>query len=160
MPSSAYASAIHSEFPGITPLQLVTITAGATTLRLCTDMQDLVSRGNTFTACGDLLDGQLYDDREDRPPRARIVFQNLSGALLAALRSLDPRETTYVMVELVTAEEPDTVQASWSGAELREISYNSLTLEGEITADNVVGIAAPSASYGPNGFPALHAGVP
>lgn len=160
MPSSAYESASNAQFPGITPITLVTITAGATVLRLCTDAVDFVSRGDTFTAAGDLMTASLYDDREDTPPRARISFENLTGALLAAVRSLDPMVEATVLIELVTAEEPDTVQDSWDGAALRDVSYNSLTIEADLTAENIVGIAAPAMSFDPVNFPALHAGVP
>lgn len=160
MPSSAYESASNAQFPGITPIHLVTVTAGATVLRLCTNAEDFVSRGDTFTAAGDAMTAQLYDDREDTPPRARLSFENLTGALLDAIRSLDPTVETTVLIELVTAEEPDTVQDSWSDAELRDITYNSLTIEGELTAENVIGIAAPAMSFDPVNFPALHAGVP
>lgn len=163
MPSSAYTAASHAQFPGVTPIHLVTVTVGTTSptiLRLCTNSVDFVSRGDTFTAAGDAMTVQLYEDREDRPPRARLAFENLTGEMMEAVRSLDPLEPTTVLVELVTSEEPDVVQDSWDGAELRDITYTSLTIEGELTAENVVGIAAPAMSFDPVNFPALHAGVP
>lgn len=160
MPSAAYTTASNSELPTITIVYLVTVTAGATVLRMCTDAVDFVSRGETYRATGTAMRAQLYDDREDRPPRARIRFENLTGFLLEGLRNLDPMEDTNVTIEMVTSDEPDTVQDAWIEAVLRDVTYNSMELEGEVSADNVLAVAAPAMSYDPANFPALHAGVP
>ena len=155
--SAGFIADSHAEIPEFVVVYLVTITAGATTLRLCTDASDFVSNGDTFTACGDALEVSMYEEREDVPPRGRIRLHNLTGAAIAALRSLDPTTDATVLIELVTSDEPDTVQASWDGAAIRSIAYDSLMLDCEIAADNVIGVGTPALAFDPAHFPAMHA---
>lgn len=155
--SSAFISGSNAESTEFAVIFLVTITAGATTLRLCTDAVDFISRGNTFTACGDALEVLPYDDRAEGAPTGKLRLHNLSGAAIQALRQLDPREDALVLIEIVTSDEPDVVQLSWSGAAIREVQYDPLTLDCELTTDNVVGIGTPALSFDPAHFPALHA---
>lgn len=155
--SAGFVSDSNAEIPEFVVVYLVEVVADATTLRLCTDATDFVHDGDTFTACGDALEVAMYEEREDTPPRGRIRAHNLTGEMMAAIRSLDPRVEATVTVKLVTSDEPDVVQASWTGAAIREVSYDSLMLDCEIAADNVVGVGTPAMSFDPAHFPAMHA---
>lgn len=161
--SSAFVSESNAQIAEFAVIYLVTVIEvepdGTETvkLRLCTDAVDFESRGDTFTACGDALGVEMYEEREDVPPRGRLRLTNLTAAAIVTLRSLDPQHEAQVLVELVTSDEPDTVQASWEGAAIRDVTYDSLTLECEVAADNVVGIGSPALSFTPALFPAMHA---
>lgn len=157
MPSSAFTIDANSEIPEFVVVYLVTMTAGATTVRLCSDASDFVSRTNTFTACGDAIDVALYEEREDVPPRAKITLHNVTPTVIETLRGLDPRTDATVLIEIVTSDEPDTVQASWSDAIIRSVAHDSLSIECELTVEHLVGIQAPALSFTPNLFPAMHA---
>lgn len=157
--SSAFTAQIYGEVRRAVAVYLITVEHpdAADTIRLCTNTNQVTSRGDVFNPAPGVEVG-LYEDREDRPPRAKITLENVTSRGLSLLRQVNTPPA--VKIELVTLDEPDTVQADWTDAVITEAPYDAVVLEVELAADRIDGIGAPGLSFTPGLFPAMHAGVP
>lgn len=142
--SSSLTTQLATELPQVTFVTLVTIEHSSlpAPLRLCNQWQNFTSRGETYLAYP-MLDAGFAEERESRIPRAGVVMEDVDQAIVAALRSLDPRDPPTVTVELVTAEEPNTVQPPSLTFEMRSAQGDGATIEAEVTAEHLVGLRAP-----------------
>lgn len=156
MPSSSFIAQVNAELQTVAKIWLVTIVAGATTIRLCSDYSPVVSRGNTYTPYPH-MDVGFPEDASDRPPRQSILLEDVGREVIAALRLLDPGSPPTITIELVLADALDTVQDSWT-AELRDAQYDLTSIDGEIRTDEIIGVGAPLMTRTPSSHPALFAG--
>lgn len=120
-------------------------------IRLNTSGQNQVSRGNTFLACP--LQATLSDDSDDRPPQAKLVIDNVNRAMVQAVRSITT--PPKVTLELVKASALDTVEAELTDFEMREVTYNALTVEGTLSLEGLFQESAISYSFTPSYFSGL-----
>ena len=118
---------------------------------LNTSGEDLVSNGNLYLACP--LQVTLAEDSDDRPPQAKIVVDNIGRTPVAAVRSIT--SPPIVDLAIVKASAPDLIEASFSGFEMRQVDYNTLTIEGTLTLDNIYNEPACAYSFTPTWFPGL-----
>lgn len=116
--------------------------------------ENQVSRGNTYLACP--FQCTLAEDSDERPPQAKLVFDNIDRTMVAALRAAGAvgRAPTVTM-ELVKASDLNTVEAEFTDFEMREITYNSLTIEATLTLENLFQEPACGYTFSPTYFPGL-----
>lgn len=96
----------------------------------------------------------LPDDQEERAPRTRLIIDNVDREIVKAVRTAQggaPR----VQIEIVMASDPDTVEAELPDFDLRDVRYNVLTVEGDITLDSLAAEPFPAGSFDPARFPGL-----
>ena len=119
--------------------------------RLSSDAVDTVSRGNTYYAFPFGL--QLPDDSDEGPPKAKITVDNIDRNIVAAIRSISTWPS--VTLEVVLASDPDVVEASFEDFQMREITYNSLVVEGTLSMEALLQEPYPAGTFNPSQFPGL-----
>jgi hypothetical protein len=120
-------------------------------VRVSSDAADTVSRGDTFSAYPFLL--ALPDDADSRAPRARLVIDNVDRQIVQAVRALSgaPR----VLMEIVRASDPDTVEARFADFRLTDVEYDSHLIRGDITVEDFTAEPFPANVFSPGFFPGL-----
>jgi hypothetical protein len=115
---------------------------------------NIVSRGNIFLACN--FQPTLSDDSDDQPPQAKLVIDNIDRRLVAALREAAAGGVAPVVIlEVVKASAPDAVEMALTDFEMREITYNSLTIESTLTLESLFKEPACGYSFSPTYFSGL-----
>lgn len=115
---------------------------------------NLVSRGHTFLALP--FQPTLVEDSDDRPPQAKLIMDNLDRTLVVALREAAAGgDAPVVALEVVKASDPDLVEAAFTDFEIREITYNTLTIEATLTLESLFQEPACGYSFTPTHFPGL-----
>jgi hypothetical protein len=116
--------------------------------------QNMMSRGLTFLACP--IQPTLSEDSDDRPPQAKLVIDNIDRGLVAAIREAAAGGVAPVVaLELVKASAPDVVEAEFTDFEMREITYDSLTIESTLTLEGLFKEPACGYSFTPTYFSGL-----
>jgi len=123
----------------------------AVPIRVCSDSQDTESRANTFFAFP--FDLTLPDDEDGRPPRARLVIDNVDRQIVTAIRGLATSPT--VLIEIVRAADPDVVEARFSDFRFTNITYDSQAVEGDLSLEDFTAEPFPAACFTPSLFPGL-----
>ncbi len=151
--SDTFKIAVNAPQTGECPILLVTIDHADLTspIRVSSDGVDTVSRTNTFTACPFRL--ALPSDSDERPPRAALEVDNVDRAQVQAIRSITGAPT--VLMEIVLASDPDTVEASFPDFELKRADYDRLAVSGELSLENFLGEPYPAAKFTPADFPGV-----
>ena len=151
--TNAFIAACNAQETGECFIVLVTIDHEGLIepIRLNTSGENQVSRGETYLACP--IQPALSQDSDDRPPQARLVMDNIDRTIVAAVREIATPPT--VTLELVRASEMDAVEASFEGFEMREVSYNALTIEGTLTLEGLFQEPAIAYTFSPSYFPGL-----
>ena len=120
-------------------------------LRVCSDSVDVTSRDQEFIAFPfELI---LPDDRENTPPRARLVIDNVSREIMLALKSITT--AAGVLMEIVRAGDADVVEASFPDFKLTNVKYNALTVQGDLTLEDFTAEPYPATLFTPSHFPGL-----
>lgn len=117
-------------------LVLLTIThpSLAAPLRFVNDYQSLVSRSNVFLAFP--FEVEFPEQDADSPGEARLTIDNIDRSIVNTIRSISsPPE---VMMEVVLASQPDTVEAVFSGLILRNVTYDAVKVSGVLRFEDIM----------------------
>jgi len=130
---------------------------GPSTLRLVNNSEAIISK------CEDGITAQTYEpfpfelilpqDDADTLPSAKIRFANFADGLVQAIRGwiTPPKVTLYV----VTHNYPDVVEKELANLTLRNVSYDSLSINGSLEVNNILTRRFPKDRYDPVFFPGL-----
>jgi len=110
-----------------------------------------VSNGNTFVAYPFEL--SLPSNPETGISQAQLTIDNVSQDIIVSIRNITTPPT--VVIQVVLASDPDTVEAEFSGFELKNVSYDALTISGTITIESFMNEPYPGGSFLPSTFPGL-----
>ncbi len=151
--SQTVKQAVNAPETGETFIILLTIDHAdlSQPIRVSSDAVDTVSRGDTFVAFPFEL--SLPDDTEDRLPRARLRIDNIDREVVKAVRSITSAPS--VLIEIVLASDPETVEVSFPDFQMRDIGYDALTVEGSLTLEEIAGEPYPARIFSPADFPGL-----
>ena len=151
--SSLSRQSLYAGETGDAFLVLLTLSHASLTepIRVTSDSVDMVSRGDSFIAFP--FEISLPDDEDGRPPRARLVIDNIDRRIVQAVRSLSAAPA--VLIEIVRAADPDTVEARFVDFRLVNVTYDSSVVEGDLTVEDFTAEPFPSASFSPSLFPGL-----
>ena len=146
-------SAVNAPETGEAFLVLVTIDHAdlAAAIRVTSDGVDTVSNGNTFVAFP--FEISLPDSRVEGAPRAKLTIDNVDRQIVQAVRDIST--AADVTVDVVLASDPDTVEASFPDFKLRDVTFDALTVTGELTVEHFAGEPYPAAIFSPANFPGL-----
>lgn len=152
--SSPAQRAAYAQETGEVFLVLLTINHATlpAPIRVVNDTQNIVSGGNTYLGFNFTI--VLPDEREDQPPRSRVVIDCIDRSIIAALRPLTSPPTLDIQV--VLASSPNTIEASFTGFSLRQINYDAMQIEGELTMEEITMEPFPEGSMTPQDFPGLY----
>lgn len=123
----------------------------AVPIRVSSDAVNTTSRGDLFIAYP--FDLTLPDDEEQRPPRARLVIDNVDRQIVATIRTLQSAPT--LLIEIIRANDPDTVEAKFSDFKLFDITYDSQVITADLTLEDFTAEPYPAATFSPSLFPGL-----
>lgn len=153
--SPTFLRAALARETGEAAVVLVTITHASLTapIRVAGYDVDVTSRGETFVAMPFSI--SLPTDTEDAAPRAKVGLDNVSREIVIAVRNATGAPPS-VTLEVVLASTPDVVEASFPGFALRSVTYNALTVEGELTLEGLATEPFPKDRFTPGNFPGVH----
>lgn len=135
-------------------LQLLTITHEHldAPVRLVNDHQDLVSRGNTYTAYA--FEFVIPPDVEGELPRVAIAIDNVSQLLVELLRQ-DTRTAPLITVEVIALSAPDNVIAGPWSFDMREVTWNIETVRADLSHEPLSQEPWPIGDFVALDFPGL-----
>lgn len=148
--SSGARAALYEQTSDEIWLELITIDHDdlATPIRLVGNSEDVVSNGNTFTACG-FPPVPLPSDGQD----VTLIVENVSQTILTAVRSIvTPIDIT---LEVVLASDPDTVEAGPFEFQSRKFVFSARTIEFSLMFEPLLSEPFPASSYTPIDYPGL-----
>lgn len=134
-------------------LALLTITdsGGGDALRVVNNSVPVISRGMSFEPYP--FDITLPQDDSEQLPRVTLNISNLDAHIVEYVReSLEP---PHIAIELVSTHYPDYVEVSLNFLRLGSVSYDAMTVTGQLDVDNFLTQKFPGESYVPPLFPAL-----
>ncbi|TVQ82100.1 MAG: DUF1833 domain-containing protein [Micavibrio sp.] len=120
-------------------------------LRVTHDRRNTESRGEVFVAFP--FDLELPEDSETLSAQARLSIDNIDRSIVAALRSIDGAPS--VLLEVVRAADPDTVEAAFPDFRLTNVQYDALGVTGDLSIEDFTAEPYPAAVFSPSGFPGL-----
>jgi len=132
-----------------TPIRL----SSDTTSRLTTDplIYGTESRGNQFLFLP--FSAVLPDDKDEAPPQAKVVIDNIDREIIPLLRSTSTPSS--VTLELVLASSPDVVEMSYAALDLVAADYDSQSITISLAMDAFVTEPYPADTMNPSSFPGI-----
>ncbi len=85
--------------------------------------------------------------------RARISVDNISREIVAAVRQAN--SALAITIEIVLASDPDTVEVSIEDFRLDRVTYDALTVSGDISVEYFDLEPFPSRRFTPSDFPGI-----
>lgn len=123
----------------------------ATPIRVVNNTVDIVSNGETFI--GYPVDFPLPESPENAPPRTRLKIDNVSREIGQAIRSIaSPADVT---IQVVRQDDPDTLEMDLPSYRLTNVTYNALTVEGDLVREDLTREPFSAVTYSPAEFPGL-----
>lgn len=145
--------ALYAQETDVILRQLLTITHPTLTvpIRVHDGLEEVTSRGNVYTPFP--FEIHIPPTDRDELPQVRLRFDNVERTLVNTLRSVgDP---PLVTLEIVTSEDPDTVEAGPWRFTWRSEEYTAEVVEGRLAFEDVLNDPFPFARFIPATHPAL-----
>jgi len=120
-------------------------------IRVSSDAVNTVSRGNTYIAYP--FDLTLPDESEGRPPRARLVIDNIDRLIIGSLRQI--QTAPKLCIEIVRSAAPDVIEAIFDDFRLANVIYDSQSVSCDLTIEDFTSEPYPSSTFCPSLFPGL-----
>jgi hypothetical protein len=120
----------------------------ATMYRVALNNVDIVSRGNTYTAC--YFEITLPADNEDAPQGCQLIMDNVDLGLITVLRSIVA--PIRVTLEIVVAATPDVVEMTLTDLIMRNVTWDVSTVQGTLISDDPLNQKVPGDIYEPRTF--------
>jgi hypothetical protein len=95
----------------------------------------------------------LPEDTGDKLPTVTLTISNIDGAIIEAIRGFS--EAPEISVKLVSSAYPDLVEKELNYLKLRNVSYDAMTVTGQLETINVLSRRFPEGTYDPVHFPAI-----
>jgi len=125
----------------------------ANTFHFVNNPVPIVSNGSIYQPFPFMLD--LPEDTAERPPRANLVVGNVTREIMDEIRTISANERIRVDFHVIMASEPDNYVDTFANYELQNISYDALTIQGELILGDFLTEPFPPDRFTPNLFPAL-----
>jgi hypothetical protein len=151
--SSTAAAALYAPETGEVFLMLLTIAHAALTpsLRFANNTVDVMSRGDTYL--GWPFQMMLPSELDDQLPTVTLQIDNVDRRIMEGVRALTSPPS--VMLEVVLASSPDTVEAGPFAFTLRGCDYDALVVSGSLSFEDVLNEPYPAQTFTPGRFPGL-----
>lgn len=127
---------------------LLTISgAGFTTFRVCDNDSDIVSNGQTFTSYPFTL---IFPGDGEGAPVATVRIANISRLIGEAIDAATDQVT--FRIDAILASNPDQLEKTFIGLDLRTVSRTPIVVEGEIQSAQFVAEPYPYIRVTPGRF--------
>lgn len=120
-------------------------------IRVVNDTKDITSRGDSFIAFP--FDIDLPDSTRDSLPRARLSIDNVGQEIAEAIRTITSPAT--VLIEVIRASDPDTVEIAFPVFKLRDVKWDILQVSGDLVVEDLTTEPFPVGHFTPAEFPGL-----
>ena len=120
-------------------------------IRVCSDAVDMESRGNTFTAMP--FERELPGEDDTGVSAGTLAIQNVSLEITEAIRSINTPPS--VLLEVVRAADPDTVEMSFDNMRIAEVRWDALIVSATVDDENFLSEPYPKDSFTPGLFPGV-----
>ena len=160
--SNTFKAAAFAQQTGEVFIMLVTLSSPGLIddIRVCSDpfellptagVRGVVSRGDEYV----FLPFEITLPTEDDSgiARAKLTIDNVTRQVVQAVRSSAGR--IGITIEIVLASDPDTVEVSMNDFILDGITYDALTVTGEISLEYYDLEPFPSSRFTPSYFPGI-----
>jgi len=162
--SSDMSAAMHARSTEEVFLILVTIThpnlaqpiyiVNDTKDELSTGQRGVISNGHEFVYLP--FEFILPTLERDSIPKSRISMDNTSREIVATVLSIsDPPD---VQIQIALSSNPDLIEYDIQGFKLASVTYDALTIEGDLTFEQFFSEPYPSVRFTPSRFPGLFRG--
>lgn len=155
--SLAFRAALYAQSTSVVPLMLLTIDHDdlVTPIRLVSNIVDIVSRGNTYSAFP--FRPMIPPADAEELPRLDMVFEDVTQDLIVAARSVSTPPS--VTVEVVSSADLDTVEAGPWNFEIQAVQYGRRELRLSLTVESLLTEPYPYRLFTPGDFPLLFRAV-
>ncbi len=120
-------------------------------IRVCSNAQDITSRGNPYFAYPFKL--QMPTQSVDQPPKAQIQIDNITPEIINTIRSITSSPT--ITFEIVRIGNLNAVEVEMPDFILNGVMYDALTITGDISVEQYLTEPYPAGAYTPGRFPGL-----
>lgn len=114
-------------------------------------VRGVVSRGEEFVFLPFNIELPAQDD--SGVAKARLSVDNISREIVAAVRTAT--SALSINIEIVLASDPDTVEVSIEDFRLDRVTYDALTVSGDISVEYFDLEPFPARRFTPSDFPGL-----
>lgn len=115
------------------------------------DLVDIVSNGVTYTAFPFSI--SLQGENPENLTNAQLRIDNVDRRIITALRSIDSPPT--ITLSVILSSSPDTVELGPVEFVLRNASYDSQAVSGELVYEERLDAHIPQHQFRPKWFPGL-----
>lgn len=105
-----------------------------TPLRFVNNMESVTSRGNLYVAFP--FEIEFPEQDPDTAGEARITIDNIDRQIVQTIRSIT--SPPQVTLEVILASSPSTVEASFSGMVLRDVTYDAVKVSGVLRFEDIM----------------------
>jgi hypothetical protein len=123
-----------------------------TPIRVVNNLQPITSQGYTWAAFP--FEITLPGEAEDELPVMTLRIDAVDRQIITAVRNL--QGAPDITLDLIVASQPDVVEASFVGFKLKNVSYDNLTVEGELRLEEILSEPFPKDSFTPFVAPGLY----
>lgn len=93
---------------------------------------------------------------KDSIPRAKISIDNITREIVAAVINIkDPPE---IRIQIALSSDPDYIEYDLQGFKIATVTWDAITVEGELTVEQFFGEPYPAVRFTPSRFPGLFRG--
>lgn len=122
-----------------------------TPIRVVNNLQPITSQGYTWAAFP--FEITLPGEAEDELPVMTLRIDAVDRQIITAVRNL--QGAPDITLDLIVASQPDVVEASFVGFKLKNVSYDNLTVEGELRLEEILSEPFPAHAMTPFNFAGL-----
>lgn len=120
-------------------------------IRVCDNIVNITSNGNLFLAFPFLI--TLPSDKDQAPPAAQLTIDNTSRELAQIIRSIVSPPS--VDISIVRLDDFDTIEVSLPSFNLVNVSWDALTMTGDLTIDDITNEPFPQRNFTPAEYPGI-----
>ena len=122
--------------------------------RLVCDQMPLNRASGTFEPFAFQI--TLPSEQDDQVPQVTLTIDNVDNQILASIRNLPPGARPQVMLEVVLASQPDTVECGPYEYALLSVDYDVSQISGTLGyEDDLLNTSIPGDTYTPTNSPGL-----
>ena len=151
--SAAFKREVYDSETGQAFLILLTIDHAdiSPPIRVVNNTTNITSRGDEFIAFP--FDIDLPDSTRESLPRARLSIDNVSREIAQAIRKITSPAT--VLIEVIRASDPDTVEIGFPVFKLRDVKWDVLQVSGDLVVEDLTTEPFPVGQFTPAEFPGI-----
>lgn len=110
-----------------------------------------VSRGEQYVFFPFTL--TLPSDEDDGPQNMSVEWDNVDRVITETLRGIEG--PPIIKTEIILADAPDLVEATWPDFLLTQVTYDSSTIKGTLSNETLVREPFPALCFTPSYFPGV-----